>query len=90
MSNEKNYVGKAKEGKFGILNASFKLEDLQKIVNEKGYVNVSISQMKQPDKYGYTHTIYANDYKPSSAVSQSAPPFNNGSSAVAEDESLPF
>jgi hypothetical protein len=67
MSTEKKYVGKAKKvsTKFGeIINASFKLEDLKAIVNDKGYVNVSISEMKQADKYGYTHTAYWNDYQP--------------------------
>jgi hypothetical protein len=63
----KNYVGSAKvvTTKFGqIVNASMKLEDLQKIVNEKGYVNVSIIERKEADKFGNTHTVIENDYKP--------------------------
>lgn len=67
MSTQKNYLGKGKKinSKYGeMLNLSFKLEDLQKIVNERGYVNVTVTQMKEADKYGNTHTVYENDYKP--------------------------
>jgi hypothetical protein len=63
----KNYLGSAKVviTKFGqIVNASMKLEDLQKIVNEKGYVNVSIIERKEADKFGNTHTVIENEYKP--------------------------
>lgn len=80
MSTEKKYVGKAKKvsTKFGeIINASFKLEDLKAIVNEKGYVNVTISEMKQADKYGYTHTAYLNDYQPKAQVTNADDDLNS-------------
>lgn len=67
MSTIKNYVGNGKKltTKYGeIINVSLKLSDLQKIVNEKGYINITISEMKQPDKYGNTLTAYENNYKP--------------------------
>ena len=68
MSTQKKYVGngKAIEGKFGtFFNLSLKLDDLNKIEpNEKGYIKISMSQLKEPDKFGNTHTVYENDYKP--------------------------
>lgn len=86
MSNQKNYVGKGKKvnTKFGeMLNVSFKLEDLKNIANEKGYVNVTISEMKEADKYGNTHTCYENTYKKetqdSKPVSAPIETFDDGS-----------
>lgn len=85
MSTQKNYVGNGKErtNKFGKkeINISFKLSDLQKIVNEKGYVNITITEMKQSDKYGNTLTAYENDYKPQ-------PKTTNANEDI--DNSLPF
>lgn len=84
MSTQKNYVGNGKKlsTKFGeIINVSLKLTDLQKIVNEKGYVNITITEMKQADKYGNTLTAYENDYKPQ-------PKTTNANEDI--DQSLPF
>lgn len=64
---EKKYVGngKAINGKFGqIFNISIKVEDLLKLEQNKGYVRLTMSELKSPDKFGNTHTIYKNDYKP--------------------------
>ena len=48
--------------------ASLKLEDLQKIVNERGYVNIVIDPKKATDQYGNTHHAYQNDYDPKAAA----------------------
>lgn len=78
MSKEKNYVGngKAITTKYGTMfNMSFKLEDLKKLpTNEKGYIRVSMSELKSPDKFGNTHTCFENDYKKEeSPMSDSSP-----------------
>ena len=83
MSKDKKYVGngKAIEGKFGtFFNLSLNIYDLNKIeANEKGYIKITMSKLKEPDKNGNTHTVYENDYKPVT-----------NSNEVANDELLPF
>ena len=65
----KNYIkGSAKSvaTKYApILNLSLKLADLAQIVNEKGYVNVSVFQREHTSPYWETHYVIANDFKPS-------------------------
>lgn len=65
---EKKYIGgsaKQVETQYGgILNLSLKLSDMQEIVNEKGYVNMSVMARKEPWQYGDTHYVCENDYKP--------------------------
>lgn len=54
-----------------MFNMSFKLEDLKKLpTNEKGYIRVSMSELKSPDKFGNTHTCFENDYKKKKAQCQ--------------------
>lgn len=83
MSKEKKYVGngKAIEGKFGtFFNLSLNINDLNKIeANENGYIKITMSKLKEPDKNGNTHTVYENDYKPVA-----------NSNEVANDKDLPF
>jgi hypothetical protein len=43
---------------------SLLLEDLEKIVNDAGYVNVIIQGRREKDAFGNTHYAYENDYKP--------------------------
>ena len=46
---------------------SFKTDDLKKMlteVNEKGYINLVMSQRKEISEYGQTHTIAIDDWKP--------------------------
>lgn len=45
-------------------NMSFNLEKLQQYVNEKGYVNMTMSKRKEPGQYGDTHYFTLNDWKP--------------------------
>jgi len=83
---EKKYVGngKAIQGKYGTFyNLSLKLSDLEKLpTNDKGYIKVSMSELKQPDQYGNTHTLYENDYK--------APQKINANEDVEDEQTLPF
>ena len=64
----KNYIkgsAKAVSTKYApILNLSLKLVDLAKIVNEKGYVNISVFQREHASQYGDTHYVVANEFKP--------------------------
>ena len=63
MSNEKTYVGGAKEktGNFGVFHSiSFSAQDvatLQANLNAKGYVNLNMNQRKSPSAYGQTHAL---------------------------------
>jgi hypothetical protein len=85
---EKKYVGNSKaiKGKFGVFyNLSMKLDDLMKLpTNEKGYIRVTMSELKEPDKFGNTHTLYHDDYVPKAKVS-------DANEDIADDlNSLPF
>lgn len=64
---DKKYIGgsaKAVSTQYGdILNLSLKLEDMQAIVNEKGYVNMSVLKRKELGQYGDTHYVVENDYQ---------------------------
>jgi hypothetical protein len=48
-----------------MLNLSLKLSDMQAIVNEKGYVNMTVMKKKEVWQYGDTHYVVENNYKPS-------------------------
>lgn len=57
------YVGKGKRvGKFGNIKLGLKLEGVNP--NEKGYTNLIVSEMREPDKYGNEFTVYVDDYQP--------------------------
>ena len=64
---EKKYIGwssKAIQTQYGeILNLSLKLSDMQAIVNEKGYVSMTVMKKKELDQYGNTHYVVENNYK---------------------------
>ena len=63
---------KVKTGKFG-LKVSGKLEDiyaeLKQHVNEKGYINLEFKQRKEPGKYGETHSVTIDEWKPNQNTS---------------------
>ena len=62
---EKIYVGNAKRfGDYGQIKVSFKLADVQQYVNDKGYVNLVIAERKEVGKYGETHTVTIDTWKP--------------------------
>lgn len=67
MSDKKYISGSARavQTQHGeILNLSLRLADMQAIVNEKWYVNMSIMKRKEIGQYGDTHYVVENDYKP--------------------------
>lgn len=87
---EKTYVGKGKStGKYDIVNFSVCLSDLpQAEINEyngKKYINLSIAPMKSADKYGKTHTVWINDFKPEVKRDESS-----SNDTGAEETNLPF
>ncbi len=55
------------EGKYGsFFNISFNLDKLKEYANEKGYVNTTVSKRKEVGKYGETHSVTLNEWKPKS------------------------
>ena len=48
---------------WSIINISLKLEDLKELVNEKGYINMTLNKRKEPGKFGETHFLTLNEYK---------------------------
>lgn len=74
MNNEKTYIQgvsvkeiQLKSGgilKMGINKEKF-LEHIKSIpANEKGYINLGISQRKEVGKYGDTHSVWLDTWKP--------------------------
>ena len=68
---EKIYVGTGKEfGQYGDVNIDICLSDLPKewIVksekNGKSYIKLTVSKKKEVDKYGNSHTVTVNTFKP--------------------------
>jgi hypothetical protein len=67
MTDKKYIKGSAKEINWQywtFLNVSLKFDDLAQYVNDKWYVNMTISPRKTTWTYGDTHSITHNDYKP--------------------------
>lgn len=59
------WSGKGKKvGKFNQIRMGFRFDVLAKHVNEAGYVNVYIVDLKEPDEHGNTLTSYIDEYKP--------------------------
>lgn len=69
---DKKYIGwtaKAVSTQYGeFINLSLKLSDMQAIVNEKGYVNMTVMKRKEVGQYWDTHYVVENDYKPKEKV----------------------
>lgn len=56
-----------KESKFSIKlsgNAEKVIAEIQKYTNEKGYFNFELCKRKEPGKYGETHYVKNDDWKP--------------------------
>jgi hypothetical protein len=88
MADTKNYIASyikeyVSENGWSILNCSFKLSDLQAIVNEDGWCKVKIGKRKEESEKGATHYSYEDDFVPQP---------NNLSTAKPKDDSgdLPF
>lgn len=64
---KKNFVGSAKQidGKYwAFFSLSINADKLQEIKNEKGYARLTMSLNKEPDKYGNTHSVIEDTWKP--------------------------
>lgn len=67
---DKIYVwsGKQRDTNFGpLLKVSFSKNDIETLsnnINEKGYVNLVVSERKSPGKYGETHSLFIDTWKP--------------------------
>lgn len=69
MAEKKNYVGngKAIKNNYGTMfNITLKKEAIEKLLNsqEGNYIKISMSELKEQGKYGETHTVYENTWKP--------------------------
>jgi hypothetical protein len=67
----KEYIGSVKTKTFSnggsVFKVSFSKDDLKSManhLNERGYVNLDMIQMKAPDKFGRTHYIKYDTWKP--------------------------
>jgi|TARA_X000001036_G_C20222934_1_gene620567 hypothetical protein len=85
---EKNYVAssiKKVTTQYGeLFNASFKVEDLQKI-SKRGWVNITIAERREPSEKGATHYAYENTYEPKEVTSDKPKQDSKG-----QDDDLPF
>ncbi len=66
---EKKYCGSGKEiGKYGDINVTINLSEITKeMITEyegKKYLRVVVSKKKEKDKFGKTHSVYLNEWKP--------------------------
>lgn len=60
---QKQYVGNGVAfGQYGCIKFGLKVSDL--VPNGKGYVNLVIGPKREPDKWGKTHTVWVDDWKP--------------------------
>ena len=71
---EKIYCGSAKKitTQYGdIVKISMTKSDVQKLsenLNEKGFVNLKIQERREADKYGNTHSVLIDDWKPNTQI----------------------
>ena len=67
---ERNYINKCKivkkefDNGGSLLKVSMGIDDLQKIANEDGWVNLIITKRRTPHENGSTHLAYENEWKP--------------------------
>lgn len=62
----KNYVGNGRtvSTQYGdMYNISLSADKLKGLANEKGYINLTVSKLKEKDKYGNDLTVFENTYK---------------------------
>lgn len=58
---------KIKQSKYGLkMSGNFEklVEELRQHVNEKGYFNLEINPRKEAGKYGETHSVIVDEWKP--------------------------
>lgn len=85
----KQYVGRGKVvGKFNHLKIGIRVADLTP--NAKGYVNLIVGELKQPDDYGNTHSVWVDDWVPNKQQEQPSVSATAPSPSVDPDSDLPF
>lgn len=63
----------AKRSKYGIkISGKVEkiIEELQKHVNSKGYINLDITERREADKYGNTHSVKVDTWEPKTASNE--------------------
>lgn len=74
MANETPiYVGKGKSTKYGV-RFSVCITDSEAHIfeyNGKKYLKLEVNEMRQPDKYGKTHTVKVDTFNPNQAAQES-------------------
>ncbi len=81
---------KAINGQFGeFFNMSFNVEKLQQYVNDKWYVNMTMSKRKEPGQYGDTHYFTLNEWTPE-WVTNNTPQNNDNNPWDISIEDIPF
>lgn len=67
------YVGKGKQSKYGyrfsVCLSDIPAEHMNEF-NGKKYINLELKEMRQPDKYGKTHTVTVDTWKPEKRAEQ--------------------
>ena len=94
MENKNIYVGSGKKfGKFDNISISICLEDVKPFMtksekNGKHYVNLVVAEMKEANKWGKTHSVSIDNWKPDPNYKKEIPVIE----VPAEDkeEDLPF
>lgn len=67
---EKIYIGRGKKvGQYGTIAVSICIDDIPKehitkAGNGKRYLNLNIAEKREPDQYGYTHSVAVDTWKP--------------------------
>ena len=69
-----------------LINAAFKVSELQEHVDENGWVNIVIAKRREVSEKGATHYAYINDYEPPQNNDEPKKSFNK---KVVKDD-LPF
>jgi hypothetical protein len=71
MSEQKTYFGNGKEHVFNdggsVIRLSFSAQDLQEMqrnLNERGWINLNVNKRRTPSQYGDTHSISLDTWKP--------------------------
>jgi hypothetical protein len=98
---EKIYIGRGKKvGQYGTIAVSICIDDIPdkhitKASNGKRYLNLNISEKREVDQYGYTHTVSVDTWKPDkdkAPAPQPKPRYGTTSDTVQAqfDDDLPF
>lgn len=98
---KKNYIrGSAREKVFNnggrVINIDLNVSELAAIANDKGYAKITISELREPDMYGNTYSIYENEFVPTKQTGASTKPTAKpatkpaGKKSYDEDSGLPF